>query len=145
MLGSIFDYRDDSEKMVIHARYTQVELYMQDSFKASRRLTFDYGLRFYRVGDLNSQGATLGLFNAAAYDPSKIGQRLFLACSVPSATVTCPTANKIAINPKTGAVFPYVRQGTFDTSSYAAGSLPYSGIKYYQNPFFNVAPIQVSP
>src|SRR5260370_8104958 len=36
-------------------------------------------------------------------------------------------------------------QGTFDASSYPAGSLPYSGIKYYQNHFFNVAPIQVSP
>ena len=67
------------------------------------------------------------------------------ACSVAVTTTTCPTANKIAINPKTGAIFPYVRQGTFDTSSYAAGSLPYSGIKYYQTHFFNVAPIQVSP
>src|SRR5260370_7780381 len=145
IMGSMFAYGDDNTKLVNHAHYTQVEWYLQDTFKASRRLTFDYGLRFYRVGDLNSQGATLGLFNTASYDPSKVGQLLFPACSVPSATVTCPTANKIAINPKTGAVFPYVRQGTFDTSSYAAGSLPYSGIKYYQNPFFNVAPIQVSP
>ena len=65
---------------------------------------------------------------------------LYPACSVAVTTTTCPAANKIAINPKTGAVFPYVRQGTFDTSSYAAGSLPYSGIKYYNSHFWNVAP-----
>jgi hypothetical protein len=145
MVGSIFAYGDDNTKLVNHARYTQIEWYLQDTFKASRRLTFDYGVRFYRVGDLNSVGANLGLFNAASYNPSQVGQLLYPACSTPVTTATCPAANKIAINPKTGAVFPYVRQGTFDTSTYAAGSLPYSGIKTYNTHFWNVAPIQVSP
>jgi hypothetical protein len=144
MVGSIFAYGDDNTKLVNHAHYSQFEWYVQDTWKASRRLTFDYGARFYRVGDLNSQGATLGLFNTASYNPSQVGQLLFPACSIQT-TATCPTADKIAINPKTGAVFPYVRQGTFDTTSYAAGNLPYSGIKYYQTHFFNPAPIKVGP
>ena len=145
MMGSMFAYGDDNTKLVNHAHYTQIEWYLQDTFKATRRLTFDYGLRFYRVGDLNSQGANLGLFDTASYDPSKVGQLLYPGCSVAVTTTTCATANKIAINPKTGAVLPYVRQGTFDTTSYAAGSLPYSGIKYYKSHFFNTPPIQVSP
>jgi hypothetical protein len=97
------------------------------------------------VGDLNSVGANLGLFNAASYNANQVGQLLYPGCSISAATSTCPAADKIAINPKSGAVFPYVRQGTFDTSSYAAGTLPYSGIKYYKTHFWNVAPIQVSP
>jgi len=143
VLGSVFAYGDDNEKLVNHARYTQVEWYLQDTWKASRRLTFDYGLRFYRVGDLNSKGGTLGLFNTASYNASQVGQLLFPACSVPSTTVTCPTADKIAINPKTGATFPYVRQGTFDTSSYS--TTPFSGLQYYKTHFFNVPPIQLGP
>ncbi len=143
MLGSIFAYGDDNTKLVNHARYSQLEWYLQDTFKISRRLTIDYGARFYRVGDLNSKGANLGLFNAASFNPSQVGQLLYPGCSVAVTTTTCPTADKIAINPKTGAVFPYVRQGTFDTSSYTG--LPYSGIKYYPTHFFNVPPIKVGP
>ncbi|MCX6626761.1 MAG: hypothetical protein NTW28_03915, partial [Candidatus Solibacter sp.] len=143
LLGSMFAYGDDSTKLVNHAHYTQVEWYVQDTWKVARRLTLDYGLRFYRVGDLNSARNTLGLFDTSAYDGNKAGQLLYPGCSTPSATTTCPTANKIAINPKTGATFPYVRQGTFDTSSY--GSSPFTGIKYYDTHFFNVAPIQLGP
>jgi len=143
MLGSIFAYGDDNKKLVNHARYSQFEWYLQDTFKASRRLTFDYGVRFYRVGDLNSKGASLGLFNTASYNPSQVGQLLYPACSVPSTTTTCPTADKIAINPKTGATFPYVRQGTFDTSSYS--TYPWSGLQFYPTHFFNVPPIQLGP
>ena len=118
LLGSIFAYGDDNTKLVNHAHYSQLEWYVQDTWKVSRRLTLDYGLRFYRVGDLNSARNTLGLFDNSAYDANKAGQLLYPACSTAVTTVTCPTANKIAINPKTGATFPFVRQGTFDTSSY---------------------------
>ncbi len=142
LLGSIFAYGDDNKKLVNHAHYSQLEWYVQDTWKAGRRLTLDYGLRFYRVGDLNSAGASLGLFNTGSYDATKVGQLLYPACSIQT-TGTCPTANKIAVNPKTGATFPYVRQGTFDTSSYSG--LPFSGFKYYDTHFFNVAPIKVGP
>jgi hypothetical protein len=52
---------------------------------------------------------------------------------------------RAAINPVTGATFPYVRQGTFDTASYAANGMPFSGIKQYDSHFFNVSPIQLGP
>ena len=142
LLGSIFAYGDDNTKLVNHAHYTQVEWYVQDTWKVSRRLTLDYGLRFYRVGDLNSARNNLGLFSTSAYDAGKAGQLLYPACSIQS-TSTCPTANKIAVNPVTGVTFPYVRQGTFDTSSYT--QYPWTGIKYYDTHFFNVPPINLGP
>ena len=60
MMGSMFAYGDDNTKLVNHARYTQIEWYLQDTFKASRRLTFDYGVRFYRVGRPEFQGRQPG-------------------------------------------------------------------------------------
>jgi hypothetical protein len=136
LLGSVFAYGDDNKKQVNHARYHQFEWFVQDTWKATRRLTLDYGLRFHRVGDLYSDGATLGLFSAEAYDRSKSGQLLF---------PTLVNGQRQAINPATGAIFPFVRQGTFDTASYAAGSLPYSGFKQYDSHFFKVPPIQLGP
>ena len=136
LLGSIFAYGDDNKKQINHARYTQIEWFAQDTWKASRRLTFDYGLRFYRVGDLYSQGATLGLFSQSAYNPAKAGQLIYPALI---------NGQKEAINPVTGTVFPYVRQGTFDTASYPADGTPFSGIVQYDSHFFHVPPIRLGP
>ena len=136
LIGSIFAYGDDNKKQLNHARYTQIEWFGQDTWKVSRRLTLDIGMRFYRVGDLYSAGATLGLFDAASYDPKKAGQLIFPALI---------GGKKAAINPATGAVFPYVRQGTFDTASYPAGGIPFSGIKEYDSHFFHVPPIRTGP
>ena len=136
LLGSIFAYGDDNKKQVNHARYTQIEWFAQDTWKVNRRLTLDIGSRFYRVGDLYSAGATLGLFSQSAYDPNKAGQLLYPALV---------NGKKAAINPVSGAVFPYVRQGTFDTASYPAGGIPFSGIKQYDSHFFHTPPIQIGP
>jgi hypothetical protein len=136
LLGSIFAYGDDNKKQVNHARYTQVEWFIQDTWRVGRRLTFDLGSRFHRVGDLNSDGATLGMFNQASYDAAKAGQLIY---------PTLTGGQRGAVNPITGATFPYVRQGTFDTASYPAGGMPFSGIKEYQRHFFKVPPIQIGP
>src|SRR5450759_860641 len=77
LLGSIFAYGDDNTKLVNHAHYSQLEWYVQDTWKISRRVTLAYGLRFYRVGDLNSERNTLGLFDTSAYSASKAGQLLY--------------------------------------------------------------------
>ncbi len=142
LIGSIFAYGDDNKKQVNHAHYQQVEWFAQDTWKVTRRFTLDYGVRFHRVGDLYSQGATLGFFAKEDYNASKVGQLLFPACSVQTSG-TCPSASRISINPVTGVKFPYVRQGTFDNSSYSDS--PYSGIRQYQSHFWKVPPIQVGP
>ncbi|PYT11088.1 MAG: hypothetical protein DMG59_27340, partial [Acidobacteria bacterium] len=136
LLGSIFGYGDDNKKQLNHARYLQIEWFVQDTWKVNRRLTLDLGLRFHRVGDLYSDGATLGLFSKDEYSASKAGQLLF---------PTLINGQRVSINPVTNQVFPYVRQGTFDPSSYPASGTPFSGIHQYDSHFFNVPPIQLGP
>ncbi|MDZ4799430.1 MAG: carboxypeptidase-like regulatory domain-containing protein [Bryobacteraceae bacterium] len=136
LLGSIFAYGDDNKKQVNHAHYQQAEWFVQDTWKMTRRITLDAGVRFHRMGDLYSQGATLGLFDQASYDRGKAGQLLFPALV---------DGQRRAVNPVTGALFPFVRQGTFDTASYPSGGIPFSGIKQYDSHFFKVPPIQIAP
>src|SRR5207237_173984 len=58
---------------------------------------------------------------------------------------SCPTANKASVDPRTGAIYPYARQGTFDPATYAAGNLPFSGIHQYQTNLFNTPAVQYNP
>jgi hypothetical protein len=146
LTGNLYGYGEDNKKQINHARYTQVEWFLQDTWKLNKRLTIDAGLRFQFIGTLRSEGATLGTFAAASYDPKAVGQLLYPTCTVPvGGGVSCPTTNKASINPVTGKIYPYALQGTFDPASYPANGLPFSGIKTAQTTLFDNPPIQVAP
>src|SRR5205823_5662168 len=146
LAGSLYGYGQDNKKQINRARYRQYEWFLQDTWRLSRRVTLDAGMRFQILGANYSEDATLGLFQTSDYNASKVGTLLYPTCAVPvAATASCPTANKQSINLKTGAVYPYVRQGTFDPASYAAGTLPFSGIHQYQTHLFNTPGVQYNP
>jgi hypothetical protein len=134
LVGSVFAYGEDNKKQINHARYKQYEWFLQDTWRASRRLTFDLGMRFQFLGALYSQGATLGLFSQSAYSPSSTGQLILPFLS---------NGQKAAINPATGKIFPYVQQGTFDPSTYS--TLPFSGITQYDSHFWKNPPLALGP
>src|SRR5207302_5925043 len=94
LTGNLYGYGEDNKKQINHARYTQVEWFLQDTWKFNRRLTIDAGLRFQFIGTLRSEGATLGVFDGASYDPNASGQLLYPTCTVPvGGSVSRPTAN----------------------------------------------------
>lgn len=136
LTGAFFAYGEDNKKQINHARYNQVEWFLQDSWKVNRRFMIDYGARFYIVGPLFSIGANLGLFQGSAYDVRKSGQLLY---------PVLVNGQKQSTNLATGAIYPYVRQGTFDTNSYAPGGVPFSGIVQYPERFFNTPGVQIGP
>jgi hypothetical protein len=145
LTGNLYGYGEDNKKQINHARYTQVEWFVQDTWKFNRRLTIDAGVRFQFIGTLRSEGATLGTFDTASYS-SNSGQLLFPTCTVAvTAAASCPAANKASINPKTGKVYPYAQQGTFDPASYPANGLPFSGIKTAKTMLFDNPAIQIAP
>jgi hypothetical protein len=132
--GGFFSYGEDNIKQINHARYTQVDWFAQDSWKVRPRLTLDLGMRFQWMGPLHTAGQRLGLFNAASYDANKAGQPLF---------PTLVNGAKQAVNPVTGAIYPYVRQGTYDPASYTG--MPFSGVKDYIGDFWKAPPITLGP
>ncbi len=136
LTGSFFAYGEDSKKMINHARYTQVDWFVQDSWKVLPRLTLDLGIRFQWMGVLHTKDQWLGLFDTKAYDPAKAGQPLYPALV---------NGQKVAINPVTGATYPYVLQGSFDPASYAATGTPFTGVAQYTGYFWNTPPIALGP
>lgn len=136
LAGTVQAYGEDNKRMVNHARYNQIEWFFQDSWKVTRRLTLDLGIRFQYLEPTWSKGATLGLFDAAQYDTKKSGQLLFPALV---------NGQRVALNPQTGARYTFARATSFDPASYPADGLPYSGMVQYKDRFFNTPPIQYGP
>ncbi|MCU1327952.1 MAG: Cna domain protein [Bryobacterales bacterium] len=146
LTGNMYGYGEDNKKQINHARYTQVEWFLQDTWKLNRRVTIDAGVRFQFLGALRSQGATLGIFDQASYKDPAAGQLLYPHCTVPVGGATsCPVANKASINPVTGRIYPYAQQGTFDPLSYGSGTLPFSGILQKNTMLFNNPSVQIGP
>jgi hypothetical protein len=136
LVGSMYAYGEDNVKQTNHARYNQIEWFAQDTWKVNRRLTLDVGARFQWLGALKTAGQTLGIFSSSAYDPAKTGQLLF---------PTLVNGQKMSINPVTGAIYPYNRQGTFDPASYPANGTPFTGIAQYAGNLWKTPPVQVGP
>ena len=136
LVGTVQAYGEDNKKQVNHSRYNQVEFFAQDSWKVAKRVTLDLGLRVQILQPTYSAGATLGLFDGGAYSNKKSGQLLFPALVA---------AQKVAVNPQTGAVYPFARSTSFDPASYPSDGLPYSGIVQYDSKFFHTPPPQFGP
>jgi len=148
LTGNLYGYGQDNLKQVNQGRYKQTEFYLQDSWKVSRRLTVDLGMRFQRLGALyEAPGHAQGVFVGSSYSKSAQGQLLFPYCQVTVASnASCPTASKASINPANGQIYPYALQGTFAPGSY--NGTPFSGIVSSQSgnqPYFDTPSLQLAP
>ncbi|HCC55868.1 MAG TPA: carboxypeptidase regulatory-like domain-containing protein, partial [Solibacterales bacterium] len=67
LTGHIAQYTESNKDVFNKMQYKSVAFYVQDSWKATRRLTLDFGMRFDHLGPWNDLD-NLGL---AVFDPSK--------------------------------------------------------------------------
>ncbi|MGC2162617.1 MAG: carboxypeptidase regulatory-like domain-containing protein [Silvibacterium sp.] len=70
MLGNVNNYQQQNQNFPNDTHYHQVSVYAQDSWRATQRLTLNYGLRFDHIGQWTSIGADPGfqVFSRAAYN-----------------------------------------------------------------------------
>lgn len=68
LLGRIASYGEKNFSPLLKMGYKSVDFYGQDSWKVSRRLTLDYGLRLQHLGPWYDRGSNNGL---AIFDPTK--------------------------------------------------------------------------
>jgi hypothetical protein len=110
--------------------FTNIEFYIQDSWRVSRRLTLDYGVRFYHMPGQENLNRNSAVFVQAAYDPSKAPRLYYPGCkTTPAPGAACSAANQIAVDPVTGYTTYPALAGTF---------VPYSVGGYASQPnYFN--------
>jgi hypothetical protein len=116
LLGNFNSYSEASLRTYSLYRYTQLEWYAQDSWKATKRLNLEYGVRFY------SSPAAHDVRNfLTTFDPSQYSLNTAAVMYRPG--IDPATGKRAAIDPRTGAVAPVPYIGLFvpGSGNYAPG------------------------
>jgi len=138
LLGVVNSYTEANGKLNGHARYKNIEWFAQDNWKVTKRLTLDYGLRFYWIQPTLSAGDNLAFFDPKLYDATKQPALMTPYCLTAN---PCSGANRVARNPITGQTLPSVKIGTF-----AAGAgTPFQGMNVVKESVLNSPGINLGP
>ena len=100
-LGVFSEYSQQSKFIEGGYRYKNVEWFLQDNWKLNSRITLDYGLRF-----THQQPQHDSLLQASNFFPDSGASANAPLLYVPGCTVAaspCPSANRVAVNPASGA------------------------------------------
>jgi carboxypeptidase family protein/TonB-dependent receptor-like protein len=95
LLGNFNTYNESTQGAHFHATYWTVEFFAQDNWRVSRRLTLDYGVRFYHLEPQIDEYHSISTFKAQDYDPAKAPRLYFPGLDA--------TRTRVAIDPLTGA------------------------------------------
>jgi hypothetical protein len=103
LLGNYRAFTQISDYEVAKYRYTQVEWYGQDTWKIRPNLTLNYGVRFAYMGPLYEENNLVASFVPSAFNPQQAVTLYQPGCLGAS---PCTGANRVAVNPLTGATLP---------------------------------------
>jgi len=137
-LGNMNTY-SEGQRVVGNFYYTNVEAFVQDSWRVSRRLTLDLGLRIAHMSPFPDVTAgQTAEFLPSAYAGSTPERIYYPACMLPGTTTLvstaaagCPTADQTAWDPTTQTKQFYSFQGTLVPAAvggYSSTPNPYPGM-----------------
>ncbi len=138
LLGYFNSYSESNRQLNLRGKYWGIELYVQDNWRASRKLTLDYGVRFYHLAPQKDLNGTYVAFDPQLYDRAK-APRLY--------TPGFDSKNaRVAVDPKTGAAVPEVLTGKYVPGSgdYANG-MRIAGQGGYPDGIYTIRPVSAAP
>jgi hypothetical protein len=138
LLGVINTYSEGTARVNGDWRFTNLEFYIQDNWRVSKRLTLDLGLRLYHVPPQTDVNQTI-----ATFDP-----RLFSVASIPVMFRPALDANnkRVAVDPRTGQLYPNPYIGLYvpNTGNIANGGAV-GGVNGYPAGLYTVNAIYWGP
>jgi hypothetical protein len=86
LLGNFQTYTEASNRLIPNPHFTELEGYVQDNWRVSRRITVDFGVRWYHMGVMQDSAKTYSEFYPTLWDPSQAA-RLYRPATVGGQTV----------------------------------------------------------
>jgi len=116
LLGNFNTYSEASLRTYSHYRYLQSEFYAQDSWKATNKLTLEFGIRFYSSPATHDVRQFLTTFVPSTYNAST-------AAVMYRPAIDPATNRRAAVDPRTGTIAPITYIGLFvpGSGNYAPG------------------------
>ena len=71
LLGNFQQYTETSSDPIGHFRFTDYEAYVADTWRATRHLSLDFGVRYQHPGPTYTQGNNITDFDPTLYDPTQ--------------------------------------------------------------------------
>ncbi|HPT27521.1 MAG TPA: TonB-dependent receptor, partial [Bryobacteraceae bacterium] len=116
LLGNFNSYSEANLRTYSHYRYLQTEFYAQDSWRASRKLTLEFGLRFYSSPATHDDRQFLTTFIPSTYSAQT-------AAVMYRPGLDPTTKKRVAVDPRNGNIAPITYIGLFvpGSGNYAPG------------------------
>lgn len=137
LLGNFYSYSEATNQPEGNYLFWDVEWYLQDNWRVTKRLTLDLGLRVYHTPPTIDRGGALAAFVPGLWDPSKVP-----ALYIPAKDAS---GKRVAKDPLTGALAPspliglfVPGSGDFSDGSRAAGQGIPQGL--YTSPYLAFGP-----
>ncbi|MGH9936482.1 MAG: hypothetical protein ACREAM_09560, partial [Blastocatellia bacterium] len=146
-LGNFTQYSESNTRPSGEGRQSLFDFFVQDSWKATRRLSFEFGVRFGWYNHWYQDTDNAAAFSLDRYSRGRAPQFYQPACAVAvPAGATCAGTNRRARNPGAGELLPATLIGAFIPGT----GDPYNGMvvvtdSSYPRGFRNQEPIQIQP
>jgi hypothetical protein len=98
LLGVINTYSEATQRVNGDWVFQNLEFYVQDNWRVSKRLTLDIGLRFYHLPPQTDNNHTIAGFNPGLYSRAN-APMLYMPIIDPS------TGKRMAVDPRTGLIY----------------------------------------
>ncbi len=115
LLGNYDTYNENSGHFVYDVYYWNREFYVQDDWRVGKRLTINYGIRFYNMTPQVDTLNEFSYFNPALYKAG--GSPVIYSPFCKNGVNPCSGSNRVAINPQTGQQAPASYIGLFVPNS----------------------------
>jgi hypothetical protein len=113
LLGNFGSYNEANFRPLLSGAYWDLDFYIQDSWRVTRRLTLDLGIRLVHQESQYDSRNTFTVFRESLYSSSKMLRMYVPYCNVDAAAGACPAGNRVARDPGTGALAPPAAIGLF--------------------------------
>ena len=111
LLGNYDTYNENSGHFVYDVYYWNTEFYVQDDWRIGKRLTVNYGVRFYHVSPQIDKLHEFAYFDPSQYKTSAVSAIYSPSCL--NGVNPCSGSNRVAVNPLTHATYPVSYIGLF--------------------------------